>query len=142
MSTSSVAPSSTENSSATSVTTDSAPIADSLAQGSRVSLDDEIAVLKTLTAVICQGTFPLPALFEIDLADDAAYINDLMSLEERVSLLECPASIDVVGKHVRDLGLVVRLHLGDQCIGFLEGARTVIQARDVILDTEPTTGLG
>ena len=69
----------------------------------------------------------------------ADYVNDLMRVEGQVRLIERTAKTQEVGKPMRELqgGLVVRLHRGDQRIGFWEGDKTVVQPGDVLLEIVP-----
>lgn len=73
----------------------------------------------------------------------ADYIADLMSAEGPVRLHERPALPGEVGLHVREIqpSLVVRLHRGEQPIGFWEGERARVQAGDVLLVIEANAGV-
>lgn len=69
----------------------------------------------------------------------ADYISDLMCSEGRVRLWERVARADEVGRRMRDLSpeMVVRLHRGDEKIGFWEGDRSIIRAGDILLTIQP-----
>lgn len=70
----------------------------------------------------------------------ADYINDLMHSDGRVRLIERAVRAEDIGKSMRDLGpnLVVRIHRGEDRIGFWEGDRARVQANDRLLEIEPS----
>lgn len=70
----------------------------------------------------------------------ADYINDLMQSDGRVRLIERPVQPAEIGKMMRELtpNLVVRVHRGNQRIGFWEGERTRLQPNDRLLEIEPS----
>jgi voltage-gated potassium channel len=69
----------------------------------------------------------------------ADYINDLMCSDGRVRLIERTARADEIGRPLRELGpnLAVRLHRGQEDIGFWEGAKAIVEAGDHVLEIEP-----
>lgn len=70
----------------------------------------------------------------------ADYINDLMQSDGRVRLIERSVRPEEIGKPMRELGpnLVVRIHRGDERVGFWEGERACVQPNDRLLEIEPS----
>ncbi|NKF20975.1 potassium channel family protein [Solimonas marina] len=71
----------------------------------------------------------------------ADYIEDLMRSDGRVRLIERLARADEIGKPMRDIGpgLIVRLHRGEQRIGFWEAEAGIVRAGDRLIEIEPRT---
>lgn len=69
----------------------------------------------------------------------ADYINDLMHSDGRVRLIERGVEPEEIGKSMRELGpnLVVRIHRGNERVGFWEGERARVQPNDRLLEIEP-----
>lgn len=70
------------------------------------------------------------------------YVNDLISATGSVELIERAAKTHEIGKSIRELspGMVVRIHRGDETIGFWEGERARVRAQDILLEIHVHTG--
>jgi voltage-gated potassium channel len=69
----------------------------------------------------------------------ADYLNDLMRIGGRVRLEERAPAANEIGRAMRDVGpaMVVRLHRGEDIVGFWEGERSIIRADDMLLVIAP-----
>ena len=74
----------------------------------------------------------------------ADYVLDLLTAGGRVRLIERPALPEEIGKNPRQIqeSLVVRIHRGEEKIGYWEGDKFTIQAGDILLMIAHRGGAG